>query len=471
MIDDRCIFQVGSLPPPGKYQTISYPDLNLPYIPTQIFPKRKGRPPRASVKVQQVPESLQHLVAKSRTSQRARDFEKYRKHVPAMPYAMADDAVLRRLSRRSKGKGREMELADMQQQDTVAKRRRMMLADHASDYTNEASDAISGTVRHGSMSASNEESLRPGAATPTGQQTSISAEHLYDVSASAISDAMQAYTQQPLPDENAVFGGSDMPGLDPADVAFDTQIPYQVQMVQRRAMGYSADDSVPVALVNGGNVFDHPEDVQLDSGIVHQSPNSHEQDGQQYESSNPFRTFDQDQATQDSVEGMIQQHIRDAQASGQDADSTLLQMQHVDNGNLEASDTQQALESYRFDEALMDHDINTQDDQPANSVLTTEVSAESADATAIAAQRLMNSLVPHATADFDPSCQNCGRRDTSVWRKLTVNGVDYKVCNGKPRLKLLGCQSSLTRVFLIPSMRPTLSQERRDASSRSMGRH
>ncbi|KAJ9094485.1 hypothetical protein QFC21_006024 [Naganishia friedmannii] len=422
--------EVGSLPPPGKYQTISYPDINLPYIPTQIFPKRKGRPPRASVKVhQQVPESLQHLVAKSRTSQRARDFERYRKHVPAIPYTLADDAVLRRLSRRNKGKGGEMELTDLQQEDVEAKRRRIMLGDRASDYTNEASDAISAAVRHGSMSASNDESLRPGATSPNGPQTSISAEHLYDVSASAISDAMQAYTRQPLPDENVVFGESDMPGLDPADVAFDTQIPYQVQMVQRRALGYSGDSSVPGVLVNGGNVFDHPEDdVQLDGGdIVQQSPTSHDHNGQQYETSTSFRTFDQ--AAQDSVEGMIQQHIRDAQASVQDADSTLLQMQHVDNGNLEVSDTQQALESYRFDEALMDDDMNPQDDQPANSVLTTEVNADSADATAIAAQRLMNSLVPHATAEFDPSCQNCARRDTSVWRKLTVNGVDYKVCN------------------------------------------
>ncbi|KAJ9119631.1 hypothetical protein QFC22_003340 [Naganishia vaughanmartiniae] len=410
--------EVGSLPPPGKYQTISYPDLNLPYIPTQIFPKRKGRPPRASVKVhQQVPENLQHLVAKGRISQRARDFEKYRKHVPAMPYTLTDDAVLRRLSRRNKGKGREMELVDIHEDDTGAKRRRIMLGDHTADYTNEPSDAISAAVRHGSMAASNDDSLRPGARTPNGQQTSISAEHLYDVSASAISDAMQAYTQQPLPDENAVFGGNDMPGLDPADVAFDTQIPYQVQMVQRRALGYSGDDSVPDALVNGGNVFEHSDDVPLDSHIVHQSPNSHDQEGQQY------RAFDQ--ATQDSVEGMIQQHIRDAQ----NADSTLLHMQHVDNGGLEASDTQQALESYRFDEALMDHDINTQDNRQASSAMTTEVNADSADATAIAAQRLMNSLVPHATADFDPACQNCGRRDTSVWRKLTVNGVDYKVCN------------------------------------------
>ncbi|KAJ9098495.1 hypothetical protein QFC19_006363 [Naganishia cerealis] len=421
--------EVGSLPPPGKYQTLSYPELNLPYIPTQIFPKRKGRPPRASVKVQQIPESLQHLVARSRTSRitdKARDHERFRRHVPAIPYTVPDDTASKRGLRR-KGKGREMDLDELQE-DAATKRRRLILGDHASEYEAEGHDAMAGTTRHDSLDASNAESLQPSATASNRQEAQLSAEHLYGVSASAISDAMEAYTQQPMPDENSVFGPSGMPGqsFDPADVSFDTQIPYQVQMVQRRALGYPADVNVPDTLVNGGNVFDNSDDVQLGGDIVHQSPHAHEQDGQ-YVPSNSFRAYDQ--AAQDSVEGMIQQHIRDAQASAEDADNTLMQMQHVDNGNLEVSDAQQALDTYRFEEALMDHDINAQEDQQANSVLATSVNADSADATALAAQRLMNSLVPHATADFDPSCQNCGRRDTSVWRKLTVNGVDYKVCN------------------------------------------
>lgn len=32
------------------------------------------------------------------------------------------------------------------------------------------------------------------------------------------------------------------------------------------------------------------------------------------------------------------------------------------------------------------------------------------------------------------SCDICGRTETSVWRKLTLGGEDYKVCNGKLRL-------------------------------------
>jgi hypothetical protein len=63
--------------------------------------------------------------------------------------------------------------------------------------------------------------------------------------------------------------------------------------------------------------------------------------------------------------------------------------------------------------------------------MATGENADSENATAIAAQRLMNSLAPQPDSEFDAACQNCGRRDTSAWRKLTVNGVDYKVCNGE----------------------------------------
>jgi hypothetical protein len=67
-------------------------------------------------------------------------------------------------------------------------------------------------------------------------------------------------------------------------------------------------------------------------------------------------------------------------------------------------------------------------------------------------------VVIHADPDFDAACQNCGRRDTSAWRKLSINGVDYKVCNGMfiwfSKFRMRSCSPR-------HSLRIALSEERR----------
>lgn len=62
------------------------------------------------------------------------------------------------------------------------------------------------------------------------------------------------------------------------------------------------------------------------------------------------------------------------------------------------------------------------------------------------------------------SCDICGRTETSVWRKLTLGGVDYKVCNGTycsylPILRLMSF-----------SMRALPYQVRRDPPVGALGR-
>lgn len=382
------------------------------------------------MKVQQIPEGLQHLLARGRINrgsekEREREKDRYKLRIEPVSYSVADVLAAQRINKR-KGKDRASALEDMEQ-EAARKRRRALLGNHAPDYEDETTASVARTPRDDSMDGSNAELMHTGETSPHHQQEPLSADQLYGVSASAISDAMQAYTQQPMQDDTSVFGPPEE-SYDSTDGSFDTQIPYQVQIAQRRTLAYPADVNVPGTLVNGGNVFDNPEDIRLGSDGDHQTELQHET-ATQYAQPNPFRSYHQ--VTQDSVEGLIQQHIRNAQASNEQADSTLMQIQHVNGTNLEVSDAQQALDQYRFEEALMDHDINSSEDQHSNSILPAGMNTDSDDATAIAAQRLMNSLAPQAEADFDAACQNCGRRDTGAWRKLSINGVDYKVCNGK----------------------------------------
>lgn len=415
------IRQIGALPPPGKYQTLSFPDSNLPYIPTQIFPKRKGRPPRTTVKVQQIPENLLHLLARGRASRgvehgKDREKDRYKTRSETVPYHIADAMAAQRIVKRKVQDGDSVR--DESEDDAARKRRRSNLGNHASEYPDETAGSLVQTPRNGSMDGSHSDMLHAGTDSPHRQQERLSADQLYGVSASAISDAMEAYTQQPMQDETSVFGPAEE-SYDSADGSLDPQIPYQVQMSQRRALGYN-----PGTLVNGGNVFDNPEDIQLDAGGDRPS-GLHDETGLEYSQSNPFRAYHQ--AAQDSVEGLIQRHLRNTQPPAEGSDNTLLQ--HVNGANLEVSDAQQALDQYRFEDALMNHDITSP--EAAHATTTASLNPESEDATALAAQRLMNSLAPQAEADFETACENCGRRETGAWRKLTIDGVDHKVCNGE----------------------------------------
>lgn len=345
-----------------------------------------------------------------------------------MPYNVADALAARNAKR--KVTGGESGL-DEHEDDVARKRRRAILGNQAPGFEEETAGSITRTPRDDSMGSPHPDIMHTGEASPHRQQEPLSADQMYGVSASAISDAMQAYTQQPMQDEASVFGPPEE-SFDSAEGTFNTQIPYQVQIAQRRALGYAADVNVPGTLVNGGNVFDNPNDIHLDNGEDHQDQLHHESDAE-FAQSNPFRTYHQ--AAQDSVEGLIQRHIRNTQASADQSDSTL--MQHVNGANLEVSDAQQAMDQYRFEDALMNHDITSPETQHATTVSPAGLNADSEDATAIAAQRLMNSLAPQAEADFDTACENCGRRDTGAWRKLTIDGVDHKVCNGRSHKTLV----------------------------------
>lgn len=436
--------QVGSLPPPGKYQTLSYPDLNLPYIPTQIFPKRKGRPPRTTVKVQQIPESLQHLLARGRINRgveqaRERERDRFKLRSEPVSYHVADALAAQRVAKR---KGQDGDsVVNESEDDAVRKRRRTTLGENAPEYDDQTAGSLTRTPRDDSIDGPHgphADMLRAGNDSPHPQQEPLSADQLYGVSASAISDAMQAYTQQPMQDESSVFGPAEEP-YDSADGSFDTQIPYQGQMAQRRTLGYN-----PGTLVNGGNVFDNPEDIQLGPG-GDRSEELHHETGSEYGQSNPFRAYHQ--AAQDSVEGLIQRHLRNTQTPVEGADTTLLQ--HVNGASLEVSDAQQALDQYRFEDALMNHDITSPEAAHATTTLQTSLNTDSEDATALAAQRLMNSLAPQAEADFETACENCGRRDTGAWRKLTIDGVDHKVCNGKS-LRAINAEFNMEADLTLP---------------------
>lgn len=341
---------------------------------------------------------------------------------PNLTACQIADALVARRNRERQAKARAFDMEELDE-DPARKRRRMLLERHM-EYADDSAGSVPTTTRNGSINGSHADMLHVAANSPDHQNQPLSADQLYGATASAISDAMQAYTQ-PMQDETSVFGPAEDTYESPEE-SFDSQIPYQVQLAQRRGLGYPADLNVPETLVNGGNVFDNPNDIQLGTEDDRQTELQHGS-STDFAQSNPFRAYHQ--VTQESVEGLIQQHIRNTQASEQQADNTLMQLQHVDATNLEVSDAQQALDQYRFEEALMDHDMSETDGQQSASMMATE-NAESESATAIAAQRLINSLAPQSDPEFDAACQNCGRRDTSAWRKLTVNGVDYKVCNG-----------------------------------------
>ena len=385
--------------------------------------------------MQQIPEGLQHLLFNGRMTRAADKIEKERRGVREkdrpgrtrpdsnLTACQIADALVARRNRERQAKARALEMGEVAE-DPARKRRRMLLERHM-EYADDSAGSVPASIRNGSISGPHTDMLHVAANSPNRHNQSLSPDQLYGATASAINDAMQAYTQ-PMQDETSVFGAAEETYESPEE-PFDNQIPYQVQLAQRRGLGYSADLHVPETLVNGGNVFDNPDDMQLGSGTDRQTEL---QTGsvEDFAQSNPFRPYHQ--ATQESVvEGLIQEHIRSTQTSGQQTDNTLMQLQHVEATNLEVADAQQALDQYRFEDALMNHDMNETEDQQSGSLMAPADNGESANDTAIAAQRLMNSLAPQADPDFDTACQNCGRRDTSAWRKLTVDGVDYKVCN------------------------------------------
>jgi hypothetical protein len=396
--------------------------------------------------VQQIPEGLQHLLAGGRTTRVTEKIEKTEKtdkdrrgggqlggrekgsirnpQDPPLTACQIADALVARRNRERQAKARAFNMDDLN--DPARKRRRMLVERHM-EYADDSAGSVPTTTRNGSITGSHTGMLHVAANSPDHQNQPLSPDQLYGATASAISDAMQAYTQ-PLQDETSVFGPAEDTYESPEE-SYDTQIPYQVQLAQRRSLGFAADLNVPETLVNGGNVFDNPDDVQLGAESDRQTEHQHGS-ATDFAQSNPFPTYHQE-VTQESVEGLIQQHIRNAQASEQQPENTLMQLEHVDAASLEVSDAQQALDQYRFEEALLDHDMNETEGQQSSSMMATGENADSENATAIAAQRLMNSLAPQADPEFDTACQNCGRRDTSAWRKLTVNGVDYKVCNGE----------------------------------------